>query len=307
LRVGRKFARATAIDGYAGFLGARGQSGGLRAALGNYTRANLRPVITFDSGRDMDRAFAGLGAPAAVVVYDQTMLAGAAAMGAYSGYYSITARGAYDRSYNRDSSGRVVTVYNPMLAGYDETVRATTTDVTVGYDSRRTSHPWNPLGAPSTGFLFRTTAGYTTGDANRSGSFKYWRASVEIRKLIDLFHGDRVLSFGGQFETLDTDSLPFDRLPAIGGRDRLRAFVRDQFRGIRTAMLDTQYEWPLTGSSRGFLFYQIGGANLDAFSTVHMSYGGGIRFLSGSSTAARFQLAGSDTGDVGFFLQLGAL
>ncbi len=307
VRVGRAFARETAIDGYAGYGGARGQSGGLRASLGSYTAANLRPVITFDAGRDMDRAFAGIGAPGALVVYDQKMLAGGAALGASSGYYSITASGAYDRTYNGDSSGKFVVAYNPTLAGFDETQRATATDLTFSYDSRRPSHKWIAHAAPSTGFLFRTTAGYTTGDATRSGSFKYKRAGVEIRKLIDLFHGDRVLSFGGQFDTLDTDSLPFDRLLTIGGRDRLRAFTRDQFRGIRTALIDTMYEWPLTQGSRAFVFYEIGGAALDAFSTVHMGYGGGIRFFTGSSTAARLQLAGSDTGDLGFFVQLGAL
>ena len=87
----------------------------------------------------------------------------------------------------------------------------------------------------------------------------------------------------------------------------MRAFARDQLRGPRTAYVDILYEWPLGDDSRGYLFAEAGTTSFDGFAALHGGYGGGIRFLSGASTSARIQLAGSETGDVAFFVQLGAL
>jgi hypothetical protein len=303
LRIGRRITRTSAVDTYVGFLNMRGQSGGVRATLGRYTAAELEPVLAIDAGRDLDRVFAGVETRGPVALYDEERVGASASLGARAGWLRAHASIGVDAERTGNGNETFVATYDPMIAGYDETQRAGTGELGLSYDSRRPSHPWIRRAAPSTGFLLAATAAYTRGSASRTGAFELGRGTLEAQRLFDLFHGDRVLTIGARAEAITDGDVPFDRLPSLGGRDLMRAFARTELRGQRLGYGEVQYEWPLGGDSRAFLFVEGGGAE----SHLHADYGGGLRLLSGASTAARFQIAASETGDVGVFLQLGAL
>ncbi|MDQ3369908.1 MAG: hypothetical protein M3680_31200, partial [Myxococcota bacterium] len=96
-----------------------------------------------------------------------------------------------------------------------------------------------------------------------------------------------------------------------GGPHRLRALARDELRDRSSAFGEVEYEWALGGSSRAYLFVETGAVQPDlaalAASQLHVGYGGGLRLLRGAATSLRLQLAGSAAGDLGCYLQLGAL
>ena len=303
-RVGRKFATATALDAYVGFFGARGQSGGLRASLGRYTAADLEPVLVVDAGREMRRVFAGIDDRGPRATYEDRRVAATASLAAHAGDVEFGGRGIFDASRADDANDTFLTAYDTTaLVGFDEAQRAGTGELYVAYDSRRVADRSIPRGAPSTGFYARGAVSYMNGTASRTGGMSTFRGTLEARKLFDLFHGDRVLSIGGTAEAVSADAmeLPFDRLPTLGGADRMRGYARDELRGRKALWADVLYEWPVGNTTRAYVFVEAGGT-----SSVHAGYGGGLRFV-GSSTVARFQLAGSEAGDFGFYLQLGAL
>jgi hypothetical protein len=308
VRVGRSFAEAATVDVHVGLFGARGQSGGLVAKLGSYTEANLEPSLSFDAGRQQRRAFAGFGEPLPPrITYEQDSIEGAAGLSSDLGRIKIIARAIGDIA--RDEGEDMVV----PVAGWDETQRAGTAELSAAYDSRRIAHPFNHNGAWSSGTLVRGTGAYTAGHGSRSGAFAFVRGTLEAKQLFDLFHGDRVLTIGARLEVIDANAMdvPFDRLPALGGMARLRAFARDELRDRVASFADLNYEWPLGGNTRAYLFVETGSAQSTIApkspTRLHVGYGGGIRFLTGNSTVVRLQVAGADDGVIGAYFQLGAL
>lgn len=322
VRVGHGFGAAS-VDAHGGLLGPRGQSGGLRATLGRFTDVDVEPVLTLDMGRSLTRVFAGIGDAPPVrldpyrrgprATYDTRMFETSAGLAARTGAVKLQVRGLGDVVRSDDGDATFTGAYDGMaLVGFDETQRAGTGEVSISYDTRRTSYQFNKPAAPSTGLYLRGAYAYTAGTASRTGDFATSRGTLEARRLFDLFHGDRVLSIGASIEavTAATTELPFDRLPGLGGSDRMRAFARDELRDRTATHADVEYAWPLDTRSTGFVFVETGavhpGVRELAASRFHAGYGGGIKF--GAEGAwARIQIAGSDTGDVGGFVTLGAL
>ncbi|MEO8698912.1 MAG: hypothetical protein ABI867_02680 [Kofleriaceae bacterium] len=299
LRIGYRIAKHTTVDAYGGLFGARGQSGGLRVTVGKLTDLELRPTLDFDAGNDLDRAFIGR--------YEADELAVTPALSAKLGPVQLVASARVDRTRNLADDGDP----RAMLVGFDETERAATEELAVVLDTRRRTHPWVSTATWSTGYYVRAAAAYIHGDASRTGSFSTPRATFEARRLFDLFHGDRVLTIGIRGEAVSADDLPFDRLPSLGGRDRMRAFARDELRDRSSSFAEVQYEWALGADSRGYVFVETG-AVADTLTSigandVQVGFGGGVRVFTGKTTYLAGQLAGSDHGDLGFFFQLGAL
>ncbi|MBA3818285.1 MAG: hypothetical protein H0X17_05295 [Deltaproteobacteria bacterium] len=289
------------------------------------TAAKLGAALSFDAGRELARVFAGVGAESGAAGdpyrrgprtgFDVKMYAVAASVSAWVGPVELGLRATIDDATPGDDGDRPLTsVYDEaMLVGFGESHSAGTGELSLVYDGRHPTHRWIPAAAPSTGFYVRAAAAYTQGDASRTGSFSTSRGTLEARRLFDLFRGDRVLSIGMRVEavTADATALPFDRLPGLGGPQRLRALARDELRDRSAAAGDVEYEWALGGSSRAYLFVETGAVQpgLDdlAASQLHLGFGGGLRLLTGAATSVRLQLAGSADGDLGFYLQLGAL
>lgn len=303
LRIGRRLATATTIDAYGGLFGARGQSGGLHANLGRFTAARIEPSISFDAGKDLTRAFAGIDTHGPRATYEQRGMTAGVGLAAHAGPIRFGVRGTVDSTLAADPSADFA--YDPaMIVGFDERQRARTGELAITLDTRHRANTRIPTSAPSSGWLLRGELAYTSGTAARTGDFALGRGTLEARRLFDLFHGDRVLSIGGRFEAITADAMevPFERLPALGGRDRMRAYAMDELRAGEAAYGDIQYEWPLGADLRSYLFVEAG--HTDAW---HGGYGGGLRYHTNSSVAARLQIAGSGTGDLGMFFQLGAL
>ena len=302
-RVGRELGDHRSIDGYVGMFGPRGQSGGLNANLGRYSAARIEPTLSFDAGRDLTRAFAGIGTHGPRGTYDQRGYTVAGDVAAHAGLVRFGARGSYDDTHAGDPSDGFA--YDPqMIFGFDEDTRATTGELSVSIDTRRPAYRHIVRSAPSSGSYLRGAVAYTAGEASRSGEFATARGTLEARHLFDLFAGNRVLSFGAGVEAISAhaDAVPFDRLPALGGRDHLRAFAMSELRDRDAAYADVQYDWPIGNSMRSYLFAEVGHT-----SAWHGAYGGGIRYHTKSAIAARIQLAGGGDGDFGMFFQLGAL
>ncbi|MDQ3337729.1 MAG: hypothetical protein M4D80_21420 [Myxococcota bacterium] len=302
LRIGYQLASATTIDAYGGLFGPRGQSGGLHANLGRYTAARIKPSLSFDAGRDLTRAFAGVGEHGPRATYDQQGFTVGAGLAAHAGPVRFGARGTYDSTRAADPSADFAAY--PMLVGFDEDQRASTGELSVTLDLRSRRTRWIQRSAPSSGFYLRAAGGYTAGTASRSGDFTLGRAAVEARQLFDLFHGDRVLSIGARYEAITANAMdvPFERVPTLGGRDTMRAYAMGELRDRDVAAFDIQYEWPVSVDLRSYVFIEAGHA-----ADWHGGYGGGIRYLTSSGTGARLQLAGSESGDLGAFVQFGAL
>jgi hypothetical protein len=302
-RVGRSFGRELAIDGYAGGFGARGESGGLRARLGSYTGAHLQPELSFDAGTDLARAFGGIDMRGPLGTYELGRGAASAALRSHVGSWQAGVHATADHERTSDPDRTFMDAYDPTLVGFAETQNAATGELAFGYDSRRPSYRWIRRSAPSTGTFVRASLAHTDGTGSRSGDFAFETAGLELRRLFDLFHGDRVLSLGASMQAVTRDDIPFDRLPSVGGAERMRAFARDELRARALAYGDITYEWPLGPDSRAFVFVE--GTRTPR--STYADYGGGVRLLSGASTAARVQVAASPTGDLGVFFQLGAL
>jgi hypothetical protein len=289
-RVGHTIGDDGAIDLHAGGLGPRGISGGLR---GEYGVASL----ALDAGKGMDRTDRLFAA----TDYEQDAASATAGVklrsGALRGGASLTA----------DIRRNDLATTPPIpLAGIDETHRAATGELSIGIDTRRPVYRTINVAAPAAGTLVRLTGGYLRGQGTVTPPFQTARLRLELQQLIDLFHGDRVLTLNGRAEAVSAraEALPFDRLPALGGAHGLRALGRDELRGRTVGVVEAQYEWPLGEDSRAYLLVE-GGHVLD-FGAI-AGYGGGIRFLKGSSTVLRLQLAGATDGSIGFSFQLGAL
>ena len=322
VRVGYAPAAATAIDVYGGLFGARGQSGGAVAQLGSYTSAALVPTVTVDAGQDLARVFGGIGESGGPfarrsqrATYDERVVAATAAIATRVGPVRIVPRVGVDARHAIAGGGDpIAAVYaGTTIAGVAEVEHAASGELALAYDTRHPSHDWIPAAAPSTGTYARAAVAYVRGTADRSGAFATGRVTLEVRRLFDLFRGDRVLTIAvrGDAVTAAADALPFDRLPALGGPDRLRAFARDELRDRDTAYADVEYAWALGGESRAFVFVESGavepGLGHLTAARPHLDYGGGIRLLTATATSLTLQVAASDANDVGFFVQLGAL
>ena len=289
-RIGHTVGDDGAIDFYAGGLGPRGVSGGLR---GEYSIASL----AVEAGTSMDRYDRLFGASR----YEQDAASATAALRLRSGPWRAGA------SVIGDARRNDLEVTLPLpLAGTDETQRAVTGELSVGLDTRRPVYRTINIAAPGAGTRVRLTGAYLRGEGTVSPPFQTARLRLELQQLIDLFQGNRILMIGGRAEAVSerAEQLPFDRLPALGGADALRALGRDELRGRTVGFLEAQYEWPLGEDSRAYVLVE--GGHVLGFGTI-AGYGGGIRFLHGSSTVLRLQLAGATDGTIGFSFQLGAL
>jgi len=292
LRVGYKFKRRTTIDVWGGLFGPRGESGALRLATGSYTSVNLEPSVTVDAGHEMGRIVGDTRYEADEygVIPTLTLRIGAV---------RFKAGVRFDRITN-DAIDTIM-----MSAGSGETERAATEELSIVYDDRRRTHAWVNEGTHSTGFYVRAAVAYIHGEGSRSGEFSTGRGSLEVRRLFDLFHGDRVLTLGVRAEAITDPDVPFDRMPSLGGSDRMRAFARDELRARRLGFALIEYEWALGADSRAYVFTEAAGSG--SSDSLVFDAGLGVRLLTMETTSVRAQAAISDDGDFGFLLQLGVL
>jgi hypothetical protein len=198
------------------------------------------------------------------------------------------------------------------LRGFGDPFALGTGRLDLTWDARDAPYPWIPRAAPASGWRVLASAGYSLG-SDETGDFQLARLVASGERLFDLFHGTRVLILRGKIDgvTADRREVPFLLLPSLGGPDELRAFSRGRFRDEIATSGEIEYEWAVGLNARASIFVELGGVHegLGEMGTdaLHFSSGGSFRFAYDDGTGARAVVAGSSTGELGFFLILGGV
>jgi hypothetical protein len=113
----------------------------------------------------------------------------------------------------------------------------------------------------------------------------------------------RRLALRGLFEKtepLGGGQVPFYRLPALGGSERLRGYRTNRFQDEGALLLTAEYRWPVWSNLDALLFAEAGQVFSDygdlAPDRFHAGYGGGFHFVADGRLAFRLELAGSPEG-----------
>ena len=136
---------------------------------------------------------------------------------------------------------------------------------------------------PTRGFLLSTSVGRALGRLGSTHTFN--RLTFDARRFMRI-QGDHLLA--AQLSTDFTEgSVPFDRLPQLGGQQLLRGYYAGQFRDRHTAVATLEYRspglaWSFENRLAFVLFVATGGAARDpsafAIEELHTAGGAGLRF-----------------------------
>jgi outer membrane protein assembly factor BamA len=192
-------------------------------------------------------------------------------------------------------------VYTPMsLVGFETGANNAYGEISAIVDTRDVASRYISRAAPSTGWWATGYVGVTRGrDQDPS---HYTRYGVDVRRYIDLYHGDRVLVLRGYLEgvTAQLDQIPFTDLPRLGGNEVLRAFEIDRFRDRVVAMASVEYDFPVHYGVNAYGFVDggrvandIGGLDPN---DLHYGWGLGLQVQSLNAFLLRAQFAHSTDG-----------
>jgi outer membrane protein assembly factor BamA len=213
------------------------------------------------------------------------------------------------REFSRRKSGSapdLATVYDPTrVAGYATGQLRAYTEAAVVVDTTSRAGPWVPPSTPSRGWLARMWGGIGIGFLDDPS--RWLRGGVDVQRFIDLLGGNRVLRLRALVDAIEgpLDHIVFVDMPALGGPDLLRGYVRERFRGRIAGLASAEYSWPIDRLLGGYLFVDVGRVwtRLPLTGAVpRVGFGGGIVLRSLRAFFARIQLASSIDG--GFYLQL---
>jgi len=192
-------------------------------------------------------------------------------------------------------------VYAPMsLVGFATGANNAYGEVSAMIDTRDVANRYISRAAPSTGWLATGFVGVARG--REQDPSHYTRYGADIRRYVDLYHGDRVLVLRGYLEgvTAPLDQIPFSDLPRLGGNELLRGFEVDRFRDRVVALASVEYDFPVHYGVNAYLFVDggrvandIGG--LDP-SDLHDGWGAGLQVQSLNAFLLRAQIAHSTEG-----------
>lgn len=332
-RVGHSFGGRASLDATAVAFGRHGYTGRLSAAIA--PGARVRIELAGELGYDREVVLAGIGdhalgdaapgadldpfgdAPVPETILDDRALALRLAapiqLAEVPGRLRLRPALRVERHDAAPDEEASFAYDRSRLLGLDQPFRLGVAMVDVGWDARVAPAPWIPRAAPATGWRARAALGYAIGELDGGDDFRFARWAASAERLFDLFRGTRVLTLGARIEgiTGDRAEVPFLVLPALGGQDDLRAFSRGRFRDEVATSAELAYEWAIGLRLRVSLFTEVGGVHqgvgaLDA-EHLHMSFGAALRQVYDDGNAARFVVAGSDTGEGSFFLVLGGV
>lgn len=157
------------------------------------------------------------------------------------------------------------------LVGFDRGVATIEPQAKLVVDTRETPH------AASTGALVTAFAGAVPSIGR--DDFAYGHFGLDANAIVDLYRGTRLLVLRGALESVvGADAkIPFSRLPALGGSDRLRGYRADIYRDRTTALVSAEYRYPIHEVVAGALFVDAGNAS---------------RGLDGLATSSRWRVGG---------------
>jgi hypothetical protein len=128
-----------------------------------------------------------------------------------------------------------------------------------------------------------------------------------------VFAKRRVLALRGVLAGIDptgeTSALPYYRLVSSGGDLRFAGYPTDRFRDRQLALGRIEYRWTIIQRISAVALYELGAVaprtRALSLSTMHRSYGGGLRLGMSEGSAARLEV-GKSTEGLEINLQIGS-
>ncbi len=167
-----------------------------------------------------------------------------------------------------------------------------------------------PTGRPTRGGLRQLRASYMI--ATNSGETDLWTFRGELQQFVPFWYEHHTLALRGYVSWIQRagdGEIPFQRMLTNDDPDLLRGFNDFRWRDRGLAVLSVEYRWPLWVFQRaagpGLDMYVLGDVgqvfdsfNKLSFDNLTLSYGLGIRLVSGSGFVLRFEWARSGEGSV---------
>ncbi len=164
---------------------------------------------------------------------------------------------------------------------------------------------------PSLGIHARVELTHAAGLRARDPDYNQWL--FEGRAYVPVFAKRRVIALRGVYTGVDptgsTTTLPYYRLANSDGPFRFAGYPGERFRDRQLVLGHVEYRWTIVQRVSALALYELGavapGPSAFALSTMHHSYGGGLRLGMSEGSAARLEIGKSDEG-LEVNLQLGS-
>jgi hypothetical protein len=183
------------------------------------------------------------------------------------------------------------------FAGY----RAGYSELELAWDTRRAATHWEPRSLPSTGGLLAAFGGRLHSFDGGPAMFRY---GADAQRFLRIGEGPRTIVLRAHLEgiTGSLSEVPFDQLPRLGGKDRLRGYQLDRFRDRVAAVGSIDYRWDLNRSMSASLFVDAGrvyrGLDEMTLDGLRTGYGVALEAHTEHNFLARVSLASSIDGGV---------
>lgn len=141
--------------------------------------------------------------------------------------------------------------------------------------------------------------GYQYNRELNGSQFEYNRYTIEMHQFIPIpfLATNRRLALRGMFEKLDrlnNKQIPFYELSLLGDAANLRGFDQNRFRGRGMLLFNLEYRYPVWDTWDAVIFVDEGQVYDDindiALNRFHFSAGTGLRFMSPTGFAMRFEI-----------------
>jgi outer membrane protein assembly factor BamA len=155
---------------------------------------------------------------------------------------------------------------------------------------------------PSRGVHGRVELTHAAGLRSQDPDFNLWK--FEARAYVPVFAKRRVVALRGVLAGIDatgeTSALPYYRLVSSGGDLRFAGYPTDRFRDRQLALGRIEYRWTIIQRISAVALYELGAVaprtRALSLSTMHRSYGGGLRLGMSEGSAARLEVGKSTEG-----------
>ncbi|MCA9729788.1 MAG: hypothetical protein KC729_19045, partial [Candidatus Eisenbacteria bacterium] len=219
--------------------------------------------------------------------------------GPFLGELTAVYSGAGTHKPNAERTPTLPEVFRRQPFGYGELSKVTTVSVALSHETV------DGDGRPDRGGIRRVEASFTMPSGTSPGG-DYWGFRGDLEQFLPLWFTERALAFRGYigYFAASTTKIPFQRLYTNDEPDQLRGFddYRWRDRGIVNATLE--YRWPV------WALNTLQGTGVDAYllsdvgqvfhtrqqidrRNVTVSYGGGLRIVTGTGFKGRLEIAHS--------------
>lgn len=197
-----------------------------------------------------------------------------------------------------DDDLHAFTVYDPASLLGSLELSSVFVDAEVAFDTLDQPRFYLSKATPATGWYFAARGGYVVGTGDDPSEFARW--GFDLRRYLDLYHGDRILILRALWHGVTAESLsrvPFVDLPKLGGGVLLRGYAQDRFRDRQAGMVSAEYQWSIDRNVSAFVFGDAGRVwrNAADFETgdLRVGFGGGLQVHSMKNYLGRILISSS--------------